>query len=191
MTAARTAARPPRGSRHVALLRGINVGGRNRVAMSDLVAAFSELGCTDVGTFIQSGNVVFRAPATVLRGLAGRVTASLRAASGLEIPVVLRSAVELAAVARGNPFLARGGDTRPLHVMFLRDAPPVDRIAELDPDRSPPDRFQVIGREIYLCCPNGMGVSKLTNDWFDRRLGTIGTGRNWNTVLELCRLAAE
>ncbi len=177
--------------RHAALLRGINVGGRNSVSMSDLVATFTSLGCADVRTYIQSGNVVFRAPAGVLRVLVKRVTERILTETGLTVPVMLRSAAELVAVSRGNPFLRKGAETKALHVLFLRDAPPARRIAELDPLRSPPDAFEVRGREVYLSCPNGMGRTKLTNDYFDRRLDTIGTGRNWNTVLKLCELTAE
>jgi uncharacterized protein (DUF1697 family) len=76
-----------------------------------------------------------------------------------------------------------------LHVLFLADQPGAAAVASLDPDRSPPDAFVVRGREIYLRCPNGVGTTKLTNAWFDSRLATISTGRNWRTVLKLFELA--
>jgi uncharacterized protein (DUF1697 family) len=75
--------------------------------------------------------------------------------------------------------------------MFLRDAPAKAKIAALDPDRSPPDTFVVKGREIYLSCPNGVGRSKLTNAWFDTKLATISTSRNWRTVLKLAAMCDE
>jgi len=99
--------------------------------------------------------------------------------------VVLRSAGELGETIRNNPFLQAGASENFLHVMFLESQPDAAAIAALDPDRSPPDAFVVRGREIYLLCPNGAGSTKLTNAWFDSRLSTISTGRNWRTVLKL------
>src|SRR3990172_4148776 len=108
---------------HVALLRGIDVGGKNRLPMKDLVAVFGRAGCRDVRTYIQSGNVVFRAD----RALAPRIPVAIAQAIadrfGLRVPVVTRTAVELCAVARGNPFLKPDADPGALHVAFLADRP--------------------------------------------------------------------
>lgn len=175
--------------RHVALLRGINLGGNNRLAMRDLVALFSTAGCTDVMTYIQSGNVVFRAPAAVTAALAGAIQTGIEREFGLRVPVVLRSADELERVVRDNPFLGRDADTDALHVMFLAAAPAPAAVASLDPQRSPGDEFAVVGREVYLRCPRGLAGTKLGNDYFDRRLATISTGRNWRTVLKLVEMA--
>jgi uncharacterized protein (DUF1697 family) len=169
----------------VALLRGINVGGNNRLPMKALAAMFTDAGCADVRTYIASGNVVFRAPERLTRTLAETIAERIRADFGLQTPVVLRSAQELAEVAAKNPFLPEGEDTKPLHVLFLADTPKAASVAKLDPDRSPPDTFRVIGREVYLRCPNGLARTKLTNAYFDSKLGTVSTGRNWNTVLKL------
>jgi len=169
----------------VALLRGINVGGKNKLPMKDLVLMFERAGCASTRHYIQSGNVVFEAP----RALAARIPAVVQAAIekelGLRVPVLVRAAKELHAVAAGNPFLAAGADPDALHVMFLADAPSKAAIAALDPDRSPPDAFAVEGREIYLSCPKGVGNTKLTNAWFDAKLTTTSTGRNWRTVVKL------
>jgi len=174
---------------HVALLRGVNVGGKNRLPMAELSAMFARAGCTDVRTYIQSGNVVFRADDGVAAQVAARVRGAISAQLGLRVPLVLRSARELRAVAANNPFLREGEDPKRLHVAFLERAPSPSARAALDPERSPPDRFVVAGRELYLCCPNGMARTKLTNDYLDRTLGTVSTVRNWNTVLALCELA--
>lgn len=175
---------------HVALLRGINVGGKNRLSMDDLVGVFVEEGCRDVRTYIQSGNVVFRAAPALVDRLALRVTERVRRRLGLRVPVVLRTARELAHVARGNPFLTADADTDALHVMFLADAPKKAAVAGLDAKRSPPDEFAVICREIYLRCPRGVARTKLTNAYFDARLATTSTMRNWRTVLKLVELAS-
>ena len=125
--------------------------------------------------------------------LAGRVPGLFAKAIGdhfgLDIPVITRTAAEMAKVARNNPFIKDGTDTKLLHVAFLMDRPGKQRIAALDPDRSPPDEFAVRGSEIYLRCPNGIARTKLTTQYFDARLKTTITVRNWNTVLKLVEMA--
>src|SRR6266508_1263889 len=177
---------------HVALLRGINLGGRNKLPMKDLAALFAKAGCADVRTYIQSGNVVFRASEQVAARVPEQVRAAIEERFGLQVPVVLRTAEELRAASEHNPFLANGPDgvdTAALHVMFLDDEPTDERAAALDPERSPGDAFALRGREIYLHCPNGLARTKLTNDYFDRKLATTSTVRNWNTVLRLLEMA--
>ena len=178
-------------STFVALLRGINVGGKNSLRMKDLVAIFERAGCAHVRNYIQSGNVVFEAEPARAGVLAAHVYAEIETRFGLRVPVMLRSARELRAVASKSPFLGTGASLASLHVMFLADDPGKSRAASLDPERSPPDRFVVRGREIYLACPNGVGRSKLTSAWFDAKLGTVSTARNWNTVLKLVAMCGE
>jgi uncharacterized protein (DUF1697 family) len=175
--------------RYVALLRGINVGGKNKLPMTDLAKMFEESGCGDVKTYIQSGNVVFSADPKVVERLPQTIAEDIREEFGLEVPVVLRSAKELDQIVRKNPFLAAGGDPQALHVMFLADKPDNRAVDTLDLNRSPPDEFTVMGKDIFLSCPNGVARTKLTNDWFDRKLGTVSTGRNWRTVLKLHELS--
>src|SRR5262245_12012433 len=100
--------RQPPSARYAALLRGINVGGKNKLPMKDLSAIFASAGCTGVETYIQSGNVVFEAPRAVADALPGEIARLIAARFGYRIPVILRSAEELDEVARRNPFLARG-----------------------------------------------------------------------------------
>jgi uncharacterized protein (DUF1697 family) len=174
---------------YVALLRGINVGGKHKLPMKDLAAMFTAAGCADVRTYIQSGNVVFRAKAPVAKRVEAAVAAAIVKKFGFEAPVIVRSADEMAAIHKRNPFLKRASETTSLHVVFLADEPARTAVASLDPDRSPPDQFVVRGREIYLHLPNGAGRSKLTNQYFDSCLKTISSGRNWNTVTKLCEMA--
>ncbi len=176
-------------STHIALLRGINVGGKNKLPMKQLAQVFSELGCDEIRTYIQSGNVVFKA-GDVGR-FAPRLTKALHLRFGFQVPVVLRSADELDGIARRNPFLATGADPKSLHVAFLAEVPDPERPDELDPQRSPGDTFVVRGREVYLHCPNGFARTKLTNAYFDARLGTTSTIRNWKTVLKLQGLVSN
>jgi uncharacterized protein (DUF1697 family) len=173
----------------VALLRGLNVGGKNKLPMAELKAVFVDLGATDVDTYIQSGNVWFTLALAAAPALASAVSTTLAERCGVRTPVVIRSAADFAAVARAHPFAARAANLpdkpETLHVVFLAGAPAPDRAALLDPARSPPDEFELCGREIFLFAPNGLARSRLTNDYFDRTLGTVSTLRNWRTVQAL------
>ena len=177
----------PTSAIHVALFRGINVGGKNKLAMRDLVALFEKAGAEDVRSYIQSGNVLFRASAELVKALPTQLADQIAAKHGVRTSLTLRTGEELAAVVRDNPYLRDGASTELLHVLFLADAPDAARTASLDPNRSPPDAFTVSGREIYLHV-HSMARTKLTNAYFDSKLKTIGTARNWRTVLTLLEL---
>ena len=179
-----------RGATYVALLRGVNVGGKNKVPMRELALVFERAGCGNVTTYIQSGNAVFDAPAAIAERLPDILSRGIADRFGLRVPVVVRTAMELEQAARDNPFLVKGCDTNTLHVLFLADRPAAQDIAALDPERSPGDAFTVRRQEIYLRCPNGVGRSKLTTAYFDAMLRTTSTCRNWRTVLELVALAS-
>jgi uncharacterized protein (DUF1697 family) len=170
----------------VALLRGINVGGKNPLPMKDLARMFAGAGCADVRTYIQSGNVIFDAPGAAK--IAETVSANIEKRFGYRIPIVLRTAEQLLKTIAGNPFLKTGADVKTLYVYFLAAAPKAGAIAGLDGARSAPDVFHVRGQEIYLHLPNGMARTKLTNAYFDSKLSTTCTARNWATVLKLAEL---
>jgi uncharacterized protein (DUF1697 family) len=173
---------------HVALLRGINVGGKNRLPMNDLATMFKDAGAQEVRTYIQSGNVIFRADAARIGRLGTAIAKAMQADLGWSVPIVIRSAAELGAAVKGNPFLEEGIAAGALHVGFLLDRPARARVAALDPERSPPDRYVVRGGEIFLHLPNGVARTKLTSQYLDSRLGTVVTVRNWNTVTTLLEM---
>ena len=102
--------------------------------------------------------------------------------------MILRTAEQLREVVAKNPFLQAEAAEESLHVYFLADRPDSARVAALDPNRSPPDAYIVRGSEIYLQLPSGMGNSKLSNAYFDSKLATVSTARNWRTVLKLIEL---
>jgi uncharacterized protein (DUF1697 family) len=172
---------------HVALLRGINVGGKNVLPMKDLARMFEDAGGANVRTYIQSGNVIFDAPAAASK-VGATVSAKIEKRFGYRIPVILRTREQLQTAIRDNPFLASVTDQRWLHVYFLADVPSAGCCASLDASRSLPDAFQVHGREIFLHVPNGMARTKLTNAYFDSKLSTTCTARNWATVLKLAEM---
>ena len=173
---------------YVALLRGVNVGGNRKLPMASLRAIATGCGFGDVQTYIQSGNVVF----TSRRG-AAKVASEFHDAilehAGVDTRVVLRTAADLAEVVAGNPFLARGVDEKLLHVSFLYEEskPNLDAV---DAQLYAPDEFEVIGAHAYVSVPSGLGRSKLANDTMLRKLGILGTTRNWRTVATLAEMAA-
>ena len=173
--------------RYVALLRGINVGGKNRPPMAELRDIFAAAGCAAVRTYIQSGNAVFEATDDLAQAVPEIVAQTIFERFRYETVVVVRSGEELRQVAVSNPF-DTSGDPRFLHVAFLADTPSAEAVSTLDPDRSPPDEFVVLGRDVYLRYPNGVARSKLTNDSLTSRLKTVSTMRNWRTVLRLLEM---
>jgi uncharacterized protein (DUF1697 family) len=175
---------------YIALLRGVNVG-QNILKMERLRELWSELGFKDVTTYIQSGNVVFEAEGA--RSNCSRVIEQkLAGKARLPVSVILKTPAELRAIIAGNPFLEeRGIDTKRLHVTFLAAAAGKDAGRRLSALNAGADRFQVLGTEVYLHCPNGYGETKLSNGALERLLSVRATTRNWNTVNRLYEIASE
>lgn len=177
---------------HLALLRGINVGGKNLIPMRALATLFAEAGGGDVRTYIQSGNVIFEAAPNEAEKLVQSVATAIAAQFRCQIPIVVRTADQLSAVLENNPFLQGTAPAETtaemLHVYLLAHRPAPEKVATLDAARSLPDTFVVQGSEIYLRMPNGMGRTKLTNAYFDSKLSTVSTARNWRTLQKLCEL---
>ena len=177
---------PPR---LAALLRAVNVGGR-KLKMAELRACLESEGYRDVQTLLASGNVVLRSPAASIDAMGERLGELIEARFGLRSEVIVRQHADLARALSVHPFAGDEAQGARLHVVFLREAPEPERVAALDPLRSPPDRVAVIGREAYLHYPEGSGRSRLTLDWLERQLGTVGTARNVNTVARLVSMTA-
>jgi uncharacterized protein (DUF1697 family) len=176
--------------RHVALLRGINVGGHHKLPMATLRQLFVDAGASEVETYIQSGNVVFAAPAKLAAGLAARVEAAILAELGFTAPIVLRSGPALAKLAAAHPFADRVSEDKLLMVGFCERKPSKAKLASFDPaTRSPGDFAEVRGSEVFLAYPDGSARSKLDSAWLDRSLGVMVTTRNWRTVAKLAALA--
>lgn len=173
----------------VAFLRGINVGGRARVPMADLRVLAATVGLDDVRTYLQSGNLLFAMPSGGTEHLMGDLERAISERFGLTVRVLMRTIADLSAIVAANPMPGATANGSKLHVVFLAGTPSAEAVAALDADRSPPDVFAVLGGEIYVHYPEGSGRSKLTLEYFERRLGVAGTARNWNTVTKLVALA--
>jgi uncharacterized protein (DUF1697 family) len=177
-------------ARYVALLRGINVGGKNSMKMADLRSLFEAAGHRAVSTYLQSGNVVFRAGGeSSVDALATDLEQKIAHQLGIEIHILLRTGPELADVVANVPILTAANDPRHLHVTFLKDEPDPDVVRELAVPSAGDDEYHLIGREVYLHCPGGYGRTKLNNALWERRLAVPATTRNWNTVTQLAELA--
>ena len=174
---------------NVALLRGINVGGRNKLPMKELAAMFEDAGCAKVQTYIQSGNVLFQSEPALAEDIPSLVSSAVFSRFGIQVPIVTRTTSELADIVRSNPFMAAGADPDKLHVVFLAHRPDEASFRSLDPNRSPGDDFAASGRHVYLHCPNGLARTRLTNSYFDSRLSTTSTTRNWRTTVKLLEMA--
>lgn len=175
---------------YAALLRGVNLGARNRVAMADLRALVDGLGGNDVRTYVQSGNVVFRhrrAAATLERELAAAIEREL----GLDVAVLVRTGSQLEKIVKGNPFLRGGADPSSLHLTLLASMPGAARLRRLRELDVREGDFTASGREVYLHLPGGYGRSKLSNAFFEKHLAVPATTRNWRTVTELAELTNE
>lgn len=174
---------------HIALLRGINVAGHNRVAMSDLRDLLADLGFADAKSVLQSGNLIFdgdRRSGATLEGLLEKETAKRL---GVSADYIVRSASEWKKVVARNPFPKEAkADPGHLVVMFLKSAPSANHPKALEAANKGPETFRLEGKQLYIVYPNGIGRSKLTGTLIERSLECRGTARNWNTVLKLAVL---
>ena len=178
--------------RHVALLRGVNVGGNNKVPMAHLRELLGELGYGDVRTHLQSGNAVFTAAVgTPPEEVALQIEGVLEVELGLASRVLVRTRPELERVVAENPLLDVADDHARLLVVFLSGALDRAAVSDLAPADFEPDVFALGEREIYAWYPDGVHATRLSNAFWERRLGLTATGRNWNTVTRLLEMMGE
>ncbi|OLC67938.1 MAG: hypothetical protein AUH78_27355 [Gemmatimonadetes bacterium 13_1_40CM_4_69_8] len=175
---------------YFALVRGINVGGHKQVAMADLRQLLTHLGFADARSLRQSGNLVFRSKARSGAQLERLLEAEAKKRLSLEADCFVRTAQEWKAIVAHNPFPTEAErDPGHLVVMFLKQAPARKDVAALQAAITGPEVVRAAGRHAYIIYPSGIGPSRLTNALIEKKLGTRGTGRNWNTVLKLGALA--
>ena len=176
---------------YVALLRGINVGPRKRIAMAELRRLVAGLGHANVRTYVNSGNVVFDSARTDPAAIVADIETALREAIGQPVPVVVRSAAEMAATVANNPFPEREPEPTSLHVSFLGATPDPALVEALRDVERGADDYRVVGRDIYLAYPNGVSGAIFMVNGFDRALAVTSTSRNWRTVTKLAEMARD
>ena len=173
----------------IALLRGINVSGKNKIRMADLKALFEGLGCESVTTYLQSGNVVYHAPKTVS---AKSIEQAIQNQLGLDVPVLTLTADTLTHISQNNPFLnSDEAEPAQCYVTFLWDSPSQTSLAELTLPQNETGRCSISDNCIYVHCPNGYGRTKIHNVFFEKKLRLLATTRNWKTVNALLEISAE
>jgi uncharacterized protein (DUF1697 family) len=171
------------------LLRGINLGPHNRIAMPDLRAALTDAGFEDVRTYVQSGNVVLRTEQTAPT-VATECETLIATRFGAEVPVIVRSGTELATVVERDPLEGAADDPKRYQVTFLSQAPPPELVEQLSALATGGERLAAIGAEIYAHHPDGIGRSKLAMKLGALKRPVLGTSRNWATVRRLLEMVA-
>jgi uncharacterized protein (DUF1697 family) len=179
---------------HIALLRGINVGGHNKVAMADLRDVLASLGHTDVVTYIQSGNVVFSTAEADTGALASDLEQAIAAALGVTPAVVVLSREDLARAVRDNPYPDEP-NPKSVHAVFFRETPPglaaaISAAGQQEAGRGGRDSARMVGPTLFVHTPDGFGRSDLALFLLGRRASpaAAGTARNWSTVTKLLAL---
>jgi uncharacterized protein (DUF1697 family) len=177
---------------YAALLRSINVGGRNLVAMSDLRDLFETLMFTGVKTLLQSGNIVFQGRRQTRAALERLLETETKERLAVFVDYLVRTTDEWNAMIAGNPF-PKEAESDPSHlaVMFLKEAPKAKDVESLRSAINGSELVRSEGKHLYVVYPAGIARSKLTNALIERKLGSRATGRNWNTVLKLAVLLRE
>lgn len=173
----------------IAMLKGINVSGHKIIKMERLRASFADLGFANVRTYVQSGNVIFETNESPA-GLAAKIEGQILKDNGFDVPVLTKTAAELAGIIERNPLVKdKAIDQEKLHVTFLSSDPPKDALSLLRPLAAGAEQVRIIGRAVYLYCPNGYGNTKLTNRAIEKKFSCHATTRNWKTTLMLLQMS--
>lgn len=171
---------------YVSLFRGINVGGNHVVQMDALKELHQSLGFTDVRTHIQSGNVVFKSDETDSTRISMQIEESFARKFGFHSEVMVRSDGELREISEKNPFRhQQDKETKWIVVMFLKDRPDATAQDDLLKSYAGPEEIRFIGKEAHIYYPEGIGRSKLSGAYIEKKLKVLGTARNWNTITKL------
>ncbi len=177
---------------YIAILRGINVGGKKKIRMADLQTQLSEAGLKNIRTYIQSGNVIFKHAASHAPVIAQEIETVILKHYGFQVPVLVLTVDELAVILSNNPFLNdKHADSNLLHVTFLSEQPQqnsADNVAKKDDQ---PNECSIGGRAVYLFCPNGYSKTTFTNTFFEKTLNVTATTRNWKTANTLLDIAND
>jgi uncharacterized protein (DUF1697 family) len=169
---------------YVSFLRGVNMTGHNSIKMTDLKGLFVKIGLSDAETFIQSGNVIFSETGDIApAALSVNIEQAILEKFNYIVPAMIRTRRELSNIISLNPYIGETGfDPSKMAVIFLHDEPSDIQLQKAENIDYPPDRFKIIGKEIFIYCPNGFGRTKLYTNFFEKKMGVTGTARNWKTI---------
>jgi uncharacterized protein (DUF1697 family) len=178
---------------YISFLRGINMTGHNSIKMTDLSVLYKNLGFTDAETHIQSGNVIFTHKDDIqISDISLKIEKAILERFNYNVPVFIRKVEAMRKLMSANPFLKEENfEPSKMAVIFLYEKPTVAQIQKVVDIDFPPDKFKIIGSEIFTYCPNGFGTTKLYTNFFEKKMGVIGTARNWNTISTILQIAEK
>nr|WP_319269379.1 DUF1697 domain-containing protein [uncultured Draconibacterium sp.] len=177
---------------YVAILRGINVSGKNKIKMDALKSSFSELGFYQVQTYIQSGNVVFLYPETSPGKLADLINNKILDDFGFDVPVLVLEAEQLTNIIKNSPYAGdENKDAQFMHITFFKETPTDVNEEKINTYVKVGEEFAISDCAVYLYCPHGYGKTKLNNNFLENQLKVTATTRNWKTTLKLLEMANE
>jgi len=175
---------------NIALLRGINVSGKNPIKMDALKMSMESLGFVNVRTYIQSGNILFNIENATTSKISQLIFNKIDKVFGLQVPVMVKTLEEWEIAIKENPFLPEYSESlESLHLTFLEKQPEESLIQKILPLQNGPDHCIILKDRIYLYCPEGYGRTKFTNTYFENKLKAKATTRNWKTILKLKEMA--
>lgn len=172
----------------IAILRGINVGGRRKILMADLKSLCEKLGWKDLKSYIQSGNLIFNSTKQNSE-LELELETAIGENYGFDVPVIVRDSEELQTSISNNPFYRDDADINQLYLTFLKHSPDAENVRNLAKMSYKPDKFEIMDKDVFVFCEGKYHQSKLSNAFFEKKLGVGATTRNWKTVLKLVELA--
>jgi len=175
-------------NKKIAILRGINVGGKRKILMADLKSMCEKLGLKNVTTYIQSGNLIFNSDIPNFE-LENDLEKAIAGKYEFDVPVIVRTEKELESSINNNPFFDKDADIKQLHLTFLKEKPNKENIEKILTFNYEPDKFKIDDKDAFIFCAGKYHVSKLTNNFFEKQLKVGATTRNWKTVLKLSELS--
>lgn len=175
-------------NRKIAILRGINVGGKRKILMADLKSLCKKLEWKNVETYIQSGNLIFNSDKSNSE-LENQLEKAIFRKYGFDVPVIVRDSKGLQNSVDKNPFYVEDADINQLHITFLKEKPTQENIEKIVKYNYGSDKFKIMDKDVFIFCEGKYHQSKLTNNVFENKLKTGATTRNWKTVLKLVELS--
>lgn len=176
--------------KYIAILRGINVGGRRKILMVDLKKLFVNLGFTNIQTYIQSGNVIFE---THIKEdniwLSDKIEQAISKTYGFEVSVIIRTVNEIEQAILNNPFLKNKAEVEGLFLTFLKSTPSAEKLENIKSFDFSPDKFEIVGKDVFGICFGKYHKTKISNQFFESKLKVSATTRNWKTVNKLFDIA--
>ena len=173
----------------ITMLRGINVSGQKKIKMEELRKLYESLEFQDIRSYIQSGNIIFKTHTSDRLKIISSLRESIFNHFGFDVSIILRTSKELERIVSNNPFHDK--DTKRILVSFLAEENKNYNIDELLQVKAKGEEFKIKGKEIYLFLPYGSGKTKLTNNFFERKLGVQITTRNWKTVNKILDISKD